>query len=72
MGYYDNDTILKGIERNVITSTIAIDTNQMGKYCIDALTEYKQFGNTSEYFMADITLINKKNVSDFMGGMTDD
>lgn len=72
LGYYDNDTILKGIERNVITSTIAIDTNQMGKYCIDALTEYKQFGNTSEYFMADITLINKKNVSDFMGGMTDD
>ena len=72
LGYYDNDTILKGIHRNVITSTIVIDTNQMGKYCIDALTEYKQFGNTSEYFMADITLIDKENISDFMGGNADD
>ena len=72
LGYYDNDTILKGIYRNVITSTIAIDANQMGHYCIDALTEYKKIGNTSEYFMADITLIDKKNVSDYIGGNADD
>ena len=72
LGYYDNDTILKGIYRNVITSTISIDANQMGRYCIDALTEYKKIGNTSEYFMADITLIDKENVSDFMGGNADD
>lgn len=72
LGYYDNDTILKGIDRNVITATITVDTQQMGRYCIDALTEYEQYGNTNEYFMADITLINKKNVMDFMGGETDD
>lgn len=72
LGYYDNDTILKGIDRNVITATITVDTQQMGRYCIDALTEYEQYGNTNEYFMADITLINKKNVVDFMGGETDD
>ena len=72
LGYYDNDTILKGIDRNVITATITVDTQLMGRYCIDALTEYEQYGNTNEYFMADITLINKKNVMDFMGGETDD
>ena len=72
LGYYDNDTILKGIDRNVITATITVDTQQMGRYCIDALTEYEQYGNTNEYFMADITLINKKNLMDFMGGETDD
>lgn len=72
LGYYANDTILKGIYRNVITSTISIDANQMGRYCIDALTEYKKIGNTSEYFMADITLVDKENVSDFIGGNADD
>lgn len=72
LGYYDNDTIIKGIYRNVITSTIAIDARQMGEYCIDALTEYKKIGNTSEYFMADITLIDKNNVSEFMGGEDED
>lgn len=72
LGYYDNDTILKGIYRGVITSTISIDAEQMGHYCIDALTEYKKYGNTSEYFMADITLIDKRNVADFVGGDADD
>ncbi len=72
LGYYDNDTIIKGIYRNVITSTISIDAEQMGHYCIDALAEYKKFGNTSEYFMADITLIDKKNISEYMGGEADD
>lgn len=72
LGYYANDTILKGIYRNVITSTISIDANQMGRYCIDALTEYKKLGNTSEYLMADITLVDKKNVSGFIGGNADD
>lgn len=71
LGYYGNDTIIRGIYRNVITSTIAIDTEQMGHNCIDALTEYRKLGNTSEYFMTDITLIDKKNVSDFMGGNAD-
>ena len=68
LGYYDNDTILKGIYRGVITSTISIDAEQMGQYCIDALTEYKKYGNTSEYFMADITLIDKRNVANYVGG----
>lgn len=72
LGYYANDTILKGIYRNVITSTISIDANQMGRYCIDALTEYKKLGNTSEYLMADITLVDKKNISGFIGGNADD
>ena len=72
LGYYANDTILKGIYRNVITSTISIDADQMGRYCIEALTEYKKIGNTSEYLMADITLVDKENVSDFIGGKADD
>lgn len=72
LGYYNTDTILKAIERSVITSTIAVDTEQMGRYCIEALTEYEQLGNTSEYFMADITLIDEETVSEFRGGEMDD
>ncbi|MCM1174980.1 MAG: substrate-binding domain-containing protein [Blautia sp.] len=68
LGYYDSDTILKAIDRNVIYATIAIDAEQMGRYCIDALTEYNAFGNTSQYFIADIELINKENVAEYMSG----
>lgn len=72
LGYYDSETIINAIDRNVIYATISIDTRQMGQYCVDALTEYNVSGNTSQYFIADITLINKENVSQYLGGMTKD
>lgn len=68
LGYYDSDTIIKAIDRNVIDATISIDTRQMGKYCVDALTEYNTYGNTSQYFITDIVLINKDNVALYLDG----
>lgn len=72
LGYHNSDTILKGVYRSVIDVTISVDTEQMGRYCVDALTEYRALGNTSDYFTVDISLIDKDNVSDYMGGMEDD
>lgn len=72
LGYYDSETIINAIDRNVIYATISIDTRQMGKYCVEALTEYNTFGNTSQYFITDIDLINKENVSLYLGGKTED
>lgn len=72
LGYYDSDTIMKAIERNVIYATVSVDTMQMGKYCVDALTEYHELGYTSQYFTTDITLIYKDNVSEYLGGGNED
>lgn len=72
LGYYDSDTILKAIDRNVIYATISIDTRQMGRFCVNALTEYNAYGNTSQYFIADIALINRENVGQFLRGETED
>lgn len=66
IGYYDSDTIINAIDRNVIHSTVAIDTKQMGGFCIDALQEYHELGYTSQYFTADIKLIRKDNVAEYM------
>ncbi len=66
LGYYDSDTIINAIDRNVIYATVSVDTMQMGAFCIEALKEYYELGNTSQYFTADITLINKDNVSLYM------
>lgn len=72
LGYYVSDTILKGVYRSVIDATITVDTEQMGRYCVEALTEYEEMGNTSDYFAVDIMLIDKDNISDFMGGDVDE
>lgn len=66
IGYYDSDTIINAIDRNVIHSTVAIDTKQMGGFCIDALQEYHELGYTSQYFTADIKLIRKDNVAEYL------
>lgn len=65
LGYYDSEEIIKAIDRGVIYATISIDTNQLGNYSVQALMDYYEFGNTSEYYTADITLIDKNNVEDF-------
>ncbi|MBP5494686.1 MAG: substrate-binding domain-containing protein [Lachnospiraceae bacterium] len=66
LGYYDSESILKGISRSVIYSTISVDTYQMGVYCVDAIKEYEEYGYTSQYMLADVTLIDKSNVSDYL------
>ena len=66
LGYYDSDTIINGIDRNVIYATVSIDTAQMGQFCIDALQEYHELGYTSQYFTTDITLITKENVAQYL------
>ncbi len=68
LGYYDSETIINAIDRNVIYATVSIDTAQMGKYCVDALSEYHELGYTSQYFTADIELIKKSNVHKYLEG----
>lgn len=67
LGYYDSDTIINAIDRNVIYATVAIDTKQMGQFCIKALQEYRELGYTSQYFTADIRLIQKEDVEEYLG-----
>lgn len=72
LGYYDSESILKGIERDVIYATIAVDTKQMGKYCIEALCDYYESGNANQYYSADISIITKDNLHEYRGGENDE
>lgn len=66
IGYFTNDTILNAIEEEVVRSTIDIDTKQMGVYCVEALTEYKETGYVNEYMSVDLTMVTSENVKEFM------
>nr|WP_297765160.1 substrate-binding domain-containing protein [uncultured Butyrivibrio sp.] len=65
LGYYDSEDIVNAIDRGGIYATISIDTLQLGQYSVQALLDYYETGNTSEYFTADTTLIDKSNVDQF-------
>ncbi len=61
-GFYENSTILSSIRKNIISATVTVDTEQMGKYCIEALREYGSFGYVNEYMQADIEVIDGENI----------
>lgn len=66
VGYYTSDIILAAIEKNIIHSTMTIDANQMGAYCVEALTEYRDTDNVNNYYPVDINVINYSNIRDYI------
>lgn len=66
LGYYDSDTILKGIKEGVIEASITVDVSQLGEYAVSALYEYNKYGYVSDYYTVDTTLINAKNIDGFL------
>ena len=65
LGYYGSETIISAIERGGIYATVSVDAAQLGEYSVTALSDYHEFGTTSEYYLADVTLINQDNVDQF-------
>lgn len=72
IGYYASDTIIRAIERNVVRSTISINTEEMGRFSVEALSEYIQTGHVSEYFLVDTRVITAQNAEEYMGGEPDE
>ena len=66
LGYYDSDTILRAIDKDVIYATITIDTQQLGRDCVEALNEYIDYKRVSDYYGVDYRIINKDNVRDYL------
>lgn len=57
LGYYDSDAILEAVAKDIIDSTITLDTGQMGRLCVQALDEYVETGYTNSYLAVDTRLI---------------
>ena len=62
IGYYSSEDILTAVEKGVISVTCDVDTDQLGKYTIEALTEYQKEGRTNSYYNVDINFLDKKAV----------
>ena len=73
-GYYTSPTIENAISKNIIRSTIVIDTKQMGRYSVAALDEYRQSGYVSDLYFIDVSLVTADDVSadSEVGGQTDE
>lgn len=57
VGYYASDTVLDGIRKGVISATLSLDAEEIGRLCIDALNEYCTLGHVSNYFNVGLEMI---------------
>ena len=65
IGYYMSDTILNAIEKQVITSSIVFDADEMGHLAVEALNEYHKTGYVSDYITIEAEVINKNNIEEY-------
>ena len=57
IGYYDSSQILEAVSKNIVYSSITINTKQMGYSCVQKLNEYIRTGYTNGYIPVDAELI---------------
>lgn len=50
IGYYVSDTIREAVDKGLIPVTCTLDTEKMGKDCIEALWEYRQEDRVNSYY----------------------
>lgn len=68
LGYYDSDVILDAVAKNIFYSTITLDTDQMGRLCVQALDEYVETGYTNGYMAVDTHLITAREAERLVSG----
>ncbi len=62
VGFYYSDVILDGISKGIISSAIALDMDEIGRYSVNALEEFSSLGHTSNYYSVGQHVITRSNV----------
>ena len=65
VGFYYSDVILDAISKGIISSAIALDMDEVGRYSVNALEEYLSLGHTSSYYSVGQHVITRENVSTY-------
>lgn len=63
LGYFSNDDILEAVDKQIIYSTVLIDTQEMCRLSVQALHEYNEMGYTNSYLPVDMEVIGRAQAS---------
>ena len=66
IGFYYSGVILDAVQKGTVPATIALDTEEIGRYSVNALEEYLQLDHASNYYSVGLNVITKDNVSGFL------
>lgn len=66
MGYYQSETLMEGIAKGIIDTTLFIDSEQMGRQGVEALNSFREKQQVNAYFTVGVKIINEKNVAEYI------
>ena len=66
IGYYKSPATLDAVRRGTMAMSLYIDTEQMGKYSVQAMMECIRDGRTNSFYSVDLQFVDSENVSGFM------
>ncbi len=66
IGYYKSKAALDAVLKGTMAMTLYIDTRQMGKYSVQALTESILDGRTNSFYSVDLQFLSKENALSFV------
>lgn len=72
IGYYASETIADGVERGLLSMTVALDMEEMGDFCVGALNEYLDLGYVSNYFNVGLDVLTRDNVNRYLAAQADE
>ena len=56
------------MEKGVISVTCDVDTGQLGKYSVEALSEYLKEGRTNSFYNVDLNFLDQESVKELRKG----
>ncbi len=56
----------------MVFSSLTVNAEELGKIGVNALVEYNEYGNTSQYVTADLVIIDRSNVAEYMKKVEED
>lgn len=65
IGYYYSDVVLDAIDKGIISSSITLDMEEIGRYSVNALEEYLSLGHSNSYYSVGQHVITKENTKDY-------
>ena len=65
IGYYYSNVTLNAIDKGIISSAIALDMEEIGRYSVSALDEYISFGHSNNYYSVNQHVITKENTREY-------
>lgn len=66
LGSYLSDDILNYIQKGTMHGTVAVDPYELGRVCVQGMTEIMDEGRTNDYMPLSMMTIDRKNVADYI------